>query len=884
MCNKTALNVFSSKLKTFINNNVGTEVPKFYPNDMVANNLFQIIEIISVNSGEADLYKVKALRMQSECVLKLYRRKDAVKEDILNKLAVIHTPYIASLLDKGVIQGFPYIVIPFYSNNSLGSYVEQGIRFSLDDLKNLIIPSIAEGLKVLHDEGIIHKDLKPSNLMVSNDEQHIVLIDFGISSVTNGNTVVVTQTGKSPFYSAPETNTGLFLADSDYYSLGITLYELATGYTPYQNINIENLAGFQQIQKIPFPKEFDPELKDLIEGLTYKDISNRNDKANPNRRWGYEEIQKWLKGEKQQIPGQIGNSNQSTVSTTGAMNANKIPYIFKGQKFYDTTALITAFLKNWEEGKKEVFRGILTRHYQLLDNQSLEQQCIKAEQQFEQDNQKADLIFFNLMYFIEPTIKEFYWKGYSFKDTYNVGECLIKEVVERNSRDKTLLEIAMDKMAFIALKNYINIANDNKNVYLGIINSLEKLLASEPLDINRQALRFGYALTDQESFKIADKSFKNIEEFNKFLISLYASNLLAYRKFCEENEEAINKKKMLFSKVKKEKLTKNLLSTTKKIELGKYRKFIFRNIDEILKYVNLLWDNNKLNEFNDFKENCFSEIDALKAKANQQQKAQLDEYINRVNSCICFDEYIFKDVESLEQQINEYSGRIKERFMELHRDGVNRFLREPSKVIRNDLEKSLDFHVFELDIKEIGSYVKFGNYWQSNDKNKEAIEWKVLAKENGKALLISKYALDCKPYNQNNCNITWEECTLRKWINSDFINNAFSEEEQQIIALTKNDTNGSRTTEDKVFLLSIEEAQKYFKNAEERKCTPTPYAKQHNAWSSDDNFCYWWLRSPGCNQYFAARVNYDGGVSLYGYSVYNVNDAVRVALWVNLES
>src|SRR5574344_843439 len=181
---------------------------------------------------------------------------------------------------------------------------------------------------------------------------------------------------------------------------------------------------------------------------------------------------------------------------------------------------------------------MLTRHYQLLDNQSLEQQCIKAEQQFEQDNKKADLIFFNLMYFIEPTIKEFYWKGYSFKDTYNVGECLIKEVVERNSHDKTLLEIAMDKMTFNALKNYINIANDNKNVYLGIINSLEKLLESEPLDINRQALRFGYALTDQESFKIADKSFKNIEEFNKFLISLYDSNLLAYRKFCQENEEA----------------------------------------------------------------------------------------------------------------------------------------------------------------------------------------------------------------------------------------------------------------------------------------------------------------------------------------------------------
>src|SRR5574344_486799 len=91
--------------------------------------------------------------------------------------------------------------------------------------------------------------------------------------------------------------------------------------------------------------------------------------------------------------------------------------------------------------------------------------------------------------------------------------------------------------------------------------------------------------------------------------------------------------------------------------------------------------------------------------------------------------------------------------------------------------------------------IKFGNYWQTNDKNKEIIRWKVLAKENGKILLISKYALDCKPYHKNSCNVTWEECTLRKWLNSEFINNAFSEEEQQIIVLTKNDRSEEHTSE-----------------------------------------------------------------------------------------
>ena len=177
--------------------------------------------------------------------------------------------------------------------------------------------------------------------------------------------------------------------------------------------------------------------------------------------------------------------------------------------------------------------------------------------------------------------------------------------------------------------------------------------------------------------------------------------------------------------------------------------------------------------------------------------------------------------------------------------------------------------------------IKFGNYWQSNDKNKEAIEWKVLAKENGKILLISKYALDCKPYHENSCKVAWEECTLRKWLHSTFINNAFSEEEQQAIVLTKNKTNGSHTTEDKIFLLSTEEAQKYFKNAEERKCTPTPYAKQHNAWYGEHNICIWWLRSLGNGQSNAAYVNDDGDVDNYGDYVNHCNDVVRPCIWID---
>ena len=178
--------------------------------------------------------------------------------------------------------------------------------------------------------------------------------------------------------------------------------------------------------------------------------------------------------------------------------------------------------------------------------------------------------------------------------------------------------------------------------------------------------------------------------------------------------------------------------------------------------------------------------------------------------------------------------------------------------------------------------VKFGSYWKNNARKKH-LKWLVLDEKDGKTLLLAKHGLDCRQYGTygTSCSTTWENCDLRKWLQSTFINNAFSEEEQQAIVLTKNDTKGSRTTEDKVFLLSIEEAQKYFKNAEERKCMPTPYAKLHNAWSSDDNLCYWWLRSPGITQNNAAIVHSNGNVYGDGYYVFDVSTTIRVAMWVN---
>lgn len=205
------------------------------------------------------------------------------------------------------------------------------------------------------------------------------------------------------------------------------------------------------------------------------------------------------------------------------------------------------------------------------------------------------------------------------------------------------------------------------------------------------------------------------------------------------------------------------------------------------------------------------------------------------------------------------------------------------------------YKVEKLKVAKVGDYVFFGAYEQDNNTSngKEDIEWLVLEVKDGKALVISKYALECLPYNNTLERITWETCSLRKWLNNDFINSAFSTDEKAMIRSTtvsadKNpdySTNPGNTTQDQVFLLSITEANKYFSSDSARQCKPTEYAVAGGAdVNSSNGNCWWWLRSPGYNQSNVAGVYGGGDVNERGYYVDYDYTAVRPALWIDLNS
>ena len=198
----------------------------------------------------------------------------------------------------------------------------------------------------------------------------------------------------------------------------------------------------------------------------------------------------------------------------------------------------------------------------------------------------------------------------------------------------------------------------------------------------------------------------------------------------------------------------------------------------------------------------------------------------------------------------------------------------------------------------VGDIYTFGSYEQDNDSSngKEEIKWRVLAKKKNRILVISEYALDCYKYNTQYTDVTWETCSLRKWLNSTFFLSAFSTDEQKMIQETKvtEDDNPSyftsfgNDTADKVFLLSITEAEKYFSSDEDRKCVPTAYAIEQSAYTSSNYTkggkatCWWWLRSPGYYSHNAAYVRRGGGIYYFGGGVHSSTGCMRPALWIEI--
>jgi len=513
--NETVLNTHTMGNATVLNRqvvNTGTNMV-----GQVIGGQYTLMDKMDISTGEADLYV--CTDGSNEYVAKIYRRKVAIKEEVTEKLQAIDSPYVAKVYATGEVDGYPYEILPYYRNGSL-----EGKTFSYEELKTSIIPSLNEGLRVLHDNGIIHKDLKPSNIMLADNGLDVAIIDFGISSIReDGNTVVVTRTGMTPEYSAPETFKNLFLSESDYYSLGITLYELYCGHTPYEQMSQDEIEQFVSVQKLPLPADMKDELKVLVTALTYPDITNRKNKSNPNRRWGYEEILKWCVGIKQPIPGEV----VGTATVSGDIR----PYKFLGETYTDKSKLIYALTDNWNDGKKQLFRGLLSAYFKGFDAE-IAGFCMDAED--EVANGDEDVIFFKTLYKMDSSMTKFLWKGKQYDDISVLGNELLEALWKDNTTKVAFVEELLQKGV---LSQYVLCMDENETQKANAIKAIESSYRTFKNDNRQKTMNYyllAYMLSGRKVLYKDGVEFSSVQELTGYLKKSLDHSYDEFEKLCHK--------------------------------------------------------------------------------------------------------------------------------------------------------------------------------------------------------------------------------------------------------------------------------------------------------------------------------------------------------------
>ena len=200
-------------------------------------------------------------------------------------------------------------------------------------------------------------------------------------------------------------------------------------------------------------------------------------------------------------------------------------------------------------------------------------------------------------------------------------------------------------------------------------------------------------------------------------------------------------------------------------------------------------------------------------------------------------------------------------------------------------------------VAEKGQTVLMGKYQQlmSLDSNETPLEWLIMDVQDDKVLLLSKNCIDVKAFDQSinplQKAMPWRDSSLRKWLNGFFYEHTFSQSEKQYILETENQNEGNyesgvgstEKTQDKVFLLSASEAEKYFATNQDRIATGTEFSYGQYLSNSSENGMMWWLRSPGYYDYRASIVYENGTIDYDGFSTNRNCVAIRPAVWLKFK-
>ena len=241
---------------------------------MMIGDRYEILEKIGTG-GMSDVYKAKCHKLNRFVAVKVLKQEFSENENFVSKFRVeaqaaagLMHPNIVNVYDVGEENGIYYIVMELVEGITLKKYIEKKARLSYKEAVSIAI-QVSMGIEAAHNNHIIHRDIKPQNIIISK-EGKVKVTDFGIAKAATSNTITSNVMG-SVHYTSPEQARGGYSDEkSDIYSLGITMFEMLTGRVPFNGETTVAIAIKHIQEELPSPKEFVPEIPTSVEQIVLK--------------------------------------------------------------------------------------------------------------------------------------------------------------------------------------------------------------------------------------------------------------------------------------------------------------------------------------------------------------------------------------------------------------------------------------------------------------------------------------------------------------------------------------------------------------------------------------------------------------------------------------
>lgn len=235
---------------------------------------YEVIEKIGTG-GMSDVYKAKDNKLNRFVAVKVLKQEFCENANFVSKFQVeaqaaagLMHPNIVNVYDVGEEEGIHYIVMELVEGITLKKYIEKKARLSYKEAVSIAI-QVSMGIEAAHNNHIIHRDIKPQNIIISK-EGKVKVTDFGIAKAATSNTVTSNVMG-SVHYTSPEQARGGYSDEkSDVYSLGITLFEMLTGRVPFDGDTTVAIAIKHIQEQMPSPKEYIAEIPVGVEQIVMK--------------------------------------------------------------------------------------------------------------------------------------------------------------------------------------------------------------------------------------------------------------------------------------------------------------------------------------------------------------------------------------------------------------------------------------------------------------------------------------------------------------------------------------------------------------------------------------------------------------------------------------